>query len=117
VKNSYGKRNFMQPMGRPHHALMVACLFSFLVLGGGEGGGGGKVFFSILPWFPMCSHYVPLKFPMGSHQIFNVFQVPNVFPKMFSIAPHLNPICFGKCCPPFTYIGRPKGRNSTFYVG
>jgi hypothetical protein len=31
-------------------------------------------------------------------------QVPNVFPNMFSIAPHFYPICFGKCCPPFTYV-------------
>jgi hypothetical protein len=36
------------------------------------------------------SHYVPFKFPMGSHQ------VPNVFINMFSIAPHFCPICFGK---------------------
>ncbi len=45
------------------------------------------------------------------------------FPKEFSIAPHFYPICFGKCCPPFTYIhGQPKGRNSmlqnrTLYLG
>jgi len=50
-------------------------------------------------------------------------QVPNVFPNMFSIAPHLYPICFGKCCPPFTYTGGPKGRrnsilqNRSFYFG
>jgi hypothetical protein len=41
---------------------------------------------------------------------------------MFSIAPHFHPICFGKCCPPFNYIGGPKGRNSilqnrSFYFG
>jgi hypothetical protein len=41
---------------------------------------------------------------------------------MFSIAPHLEPICFGKCCPPFTYVGGQKGRNSvlqnrSFYFG
>jgi len=41
------------------------------------------------------THYVPFKFPMGSHQVLNMF------PKMFSIAPHFYPICFGKCCPPF----------------
>jgi hypothetical protein len=35
-----------------------------------------------------------------------------VFPNMFSIAPHFYPICFGKCCPHFTYIAGPKGRNS-----
>jgi hypothetical protein len=41
---------------------------------------------------------------------------------MFSIAPHFYPICFGKCYPPFTYIGGPKVRisilqNTTFYFG
>ncbi len=41
---------------------------------------------------------------------------------MFSIAPHFNSICFGKCCPPFNYIAGPKGRNNilqnrTFYFG
>jgi hypothetical protein len=52
-------------------------LFSFEVLGGtGEG-----MFFAF-PWFTMCSHYVHLKFPIGSHQ------VPNMFLNMFSIAPH-----------------------------
>jgi hypothetical protein len=72
-------------------------------------------FFFIFLWFPMCSHYVPFKFSMGSHQ---VPQVPNVF----SITLHFYPICFGKCCPCFTYIGGPKERNSilqntTFYFG
>jgi hypothetical protein len=65
--------------------------------------------FFVFPWFPMCSHYVPFKFPSGCEY---VPQVPNVFPNMFSIAPHLYPICFGKCCPPFTYIAGPKERNS-----
>jgi hypothetical protein len=58
---------------------------------------------------------VPFKFSMGSHQI------PNVFLNMFSIAPHFCPICFGKCCPPFTYIGGHKGnsicQSRTFYFG
>jgi hypothetical protein len=48
-------------------------------------------------------------------------QVPNVFLNMFSIAPHFCPICFGKCCPPFTYIAGPKGniicQSRTFYFG
>jgi hypothetical protein len=30
------------------------------------------------------------------------------------IAPHFYPICFGKCCPLFTYIGAPKGMNTLF---
>ncbi len=42
--------------------------------------------------------------------------------KEFPIAPHFYPICFSKCCPPFTYIHGPKGRNSavqyiTFQIG
>jgi hypothetical protein len=45
------------------------------------------------------------------------------FPQhVLSIAPHFYPICFGKCCPSFTYIGGPKGmsstlKNRTFYFG
>jgi hypothetical protein len=31
-------------------------------------------------------------------------QVSDLFPKEFPIAPYFYPICFGKCCPPFTYI-------------
>ncbi len=37
------------------------------------------------------------------------------------ITPHFYPICFGKCCSPFTYILGPKGKifvqNKTFYFG
>jgi len=71
-------------------------------------GAGGRFFFFIFPWFPSGSHCVP--------------QVPNEFPNMFSIAPHFYPICFGKCYPPFTYIGGPKERitilqNRAFYFG
>jgi hypothetical protein len=36
-------------------------------------------------------------------------QVLGMFPKEFSITPHFYPICFGKCYPPFTYIGGQKG--------
>jgi hypothetical protein len=32
-------------------------------------------------------------------------QVPDMFLKEFPIAPHFYPICFGNCCPPFTYVG------------
>ncbi len=43
-------------------------------------------------------------------------------PKKFPIAPHFYPICFGKYCPPFTYIGGPKWRisilwNKAYYCG
>ncbi len=89
MMNSSGKRKIMQPMGRPRHALKVACFFHFKV--GGEGSGGWvEGFFFIFPLFPMCSLYVPFMFPMGSHQVLNMF------PNMFSIAPHFYPICFGK---------------------
>jgi hypothetical protein len=66
----------------------------------------GRIFFH----FSM----VPTMFPLSSHE------VRNMFLNVFSIAPHFYPICFGKCCPPFTYIGGPKGtncilQNITFY--
>jgi len=36
VTKSFGKRkNFMQPVGRPKHALKVPCFFPFYVLAGG----------------------------------------------------------------------------------
>jgi len=44
--------------------------------------GGGKDFFSIFPYFPMCSHDVPSKFLMGSQY---VPQVHNAFLNMFYI--------------------------------
>jgi len=49
-------------------------------------------------------------------------QVFDLFPEKFPIAPYFYPICFGKCCPLFIYIGGSKGKNSipqnkTFYVG
>jgi hypothetical protein len=62
----------------------------------------------IFTWFPLGSQYVP--------------QIPIAFLNMFSIAAHFYPQCFGKCCPPFTYIAGPKRRNSicqnrTLYFG
>jgi len=41
-------------------------------------------------------------------------QAPDMFPKKFQMVLHFYPICFEKCCPPFTYIGRPKGRNFNY---
>jgi hypothetical protein len=62
---------------------------------------GAKGFFFIFPWFPMY----PTLFPSSSHHV----------PNMFSIAPQFYPICFGKCCPPFTYIfGQQRGRTLYF---
>jgi hypothetical protein len=68
VTKSFGNRNFMQPMGRPKHALKVPCFFSFYVLGQGEGGGGKIYFhFSRLPnKFALCSFQVPNGFPIFS---------------------------------------------------
>ncbi len=63
VTNSFGKRNFMQPMGRPKHALKVPCFFPIKF--GGRWQRRGIIF----PWFPMGSHQVPkgfLKFSMCS---------------------------------------------------
>ncbi len=60
----FWKQKYMQRMGRLKHALME-------VLGGGVGG-------RFLLFF-LCSQHVPFKFPMGSHQVPNVFLkgVPN----------------------------------------
>jgi len=106
VMNSFRKRSFMQPLGRPKHALKVPCIFSVLV---GEWGGvyWRRIFFPVF----LGSQYVPFTFPISSHPILNRF------PKFSMYSPacspeHLYLICFGKCCPPFTYIGGPKGRNS-----
>jgi len=60
------------------------------VVWAGEVGRGGGVSKQRVPKFLTCS------------------------PKEFPIAPHFYPICFGKCCPLFTYIGGPKKRNSIF---
>jgi len=44
-----------------HSKRLVFFPFMFWGVGGGE-----ERFFFIFPDFPMCSHYVPFKFPMGS---------------------------------------------------
>ncbi len=63
VMNSFGNRNFMQPMGRPN--LQSRCLASFPIrFGGGRGVGGGFLWVV----FPV-SHYVPFNFPITSHHI------------------------------------------------
>ncbi len=66
------------------------------------GVGGEERFFFIFPNFPMCSHYVPFKFPI----FFPIF-FPTFSPYLLTF------IGLGKWCPPFTYIGGPKGRNCT----
>jgi len=61
-------------------------LFSFQPIRGPKLRGIRKIFFFNFPCFLICSHNVPFKFLMGSH---NVPQVHNVFPNMFSIYKHL----------------------------
>jgi hypothetical protein len=78
--------------------------------------GGGKDIFSFFSGSQCVPTMFLLSSTMGSHQFLNIF------PNMFSIALRYYPICFGKCCSPFTYIGGPKGKNSilqniTFYFG
>jgi hypothetical protein len=44
--------------------------------------------------------------------------VPNLFLNMFSIVPHFCPYALcSKCCPPFTCIAEPKGRNTNTSKG
>ncbi len=70
VTDSFGNRNFMQPMGRlsMHSKCLDFFSFKFWV---GAAGGVGEGFFS----FFFYSQHVPFKFPTYSHQ------VPNLFPK------------------------------------
>jgi hypothetical protein len=54
VTDSFGKRNFMQPMGGPKQALKVPCFFAVSL--GGEGGGRICFHFSLVPnVFPLWS--------------------------------------------------------------
>jgi hypothetical protein len=62
VRNSFGKRNFMQLMGRPNNAFKVPIYFFLLSLRGG----GRRGFFSffhgsecVFTIFPSSSQYVP----------------------------------------------------------
>ncbi len=62
--------------------------------------------------FFLCSQHVPFKFPMGSHQILNMFpKFPMCSPRVFPIAPRFDPICFAQSPPLLTYIGGPKGEE------
>jgi hypothetical protein len=97
VTNSFGKRNFMQPMGRLSTHKQSSF---FLVDIWGMGIGGGErdfLFFSLLSnAFPSCSHHVPKVFP-------------NMFLKMFPIAPWFYPVWFAQSCLLVNCIGGPKG--------
>jgi hypothetical protein len=85
--DAFGKRNFCSQWEGPSKHSRCLAFFSFWVW-------GGKDFFSCFPGFPICSHCVPCKFPMGTFQY--VPQVPNVFPNMFSIAPRSHMLW--QCC-------------------
>ncbi len=63
---------------------------------GGEGGVG--IDFLIFS----CSHYISNS------------QVRNMFPRMTSIAPHLDIVWFAQSSPLLTYIEKPKGSHYVF---
>ncbi len=105
----FWEEKFHATNGKARACTQGALLFFLLSFGGGRGGQGIFSFF-------LASQCVPTTLHSSSQW------VPNMFPNLFFIAPHFYPICFGKCCPPFTYIGAPKGMNSilqdrTFYFG
>jgi hypothetical protein len=102
VTNSFGKRNFMEPMGTPQACTQCA-LFCFLLSLGGR----GKDFF-FFPFFP-GSECVPTMFLLSSQWVPIMFSMcsPTYSPDHLTFYP----ICFDKCCPPFTHIAGPKRKN------
>jgi hypothetical protein len=88
----FWEEKFHAANGKAQACTQGALLFSLSCLGERERE-REREFFVIFPGFPMCSQYVPFKFPMGSH---DVPQFCNVFHNMCSIAPHFIPICLGK---------------------
>ncbi len=87
VTNSFGNRNFMQPMGRLNmHSKYLDFVLFFKVLGVRQGE----------DYFFFHFSFVPFKFPMCS-------------PRVFPIAPRFNPTCRAQSPPLLTYIGEPKG--------
>jgi hypothetical protein len=96
-ENSFGNKNFMQPMGRlsMHSKCLAFYFFNF-----GFGGRGGFFLFSFVPnMFPSSSQWVPNMFP----------RFPMCSPRVFPIAPHFDPICFAKSPPLLTYYRWAKG--------
>ncbi len=92
----FWEEKFHATNGKAQTCTQGAFFFSFYVLGW-----GGKIFFHSfrLPKvFALCSFQVPDGFPIFS---------PTFSPYLLTF------ICLGKWCPPFTYIGGPKGRNYT----
>ncbi len=108
VTNSFGNRNFMQPM---EGSACTQRALIFFLLGFGFWGEGGDGFFS----FFLCSQHVPFKFPLGSHKVLNMFpRFPMCSPRVFPIAPPFNPICFAHSPPLLTYIG--GGQNVRQFI-
>ncbi len=111
--NSFGKRNLMQPMGRPQACTQGALIF-FPFKFWGWGRDRFFLHVSLIPnVFPLSSQWVLIWFPIYS-------------PSSQCVPQHVlhstYPICFAKISPPFRYIGGPKGRNSelqnkTFILG
>jgi hypothetical protein len=64
----FWEEKFHAANGKAQACTQGALLFFLLCfgVGGRRQGEWGKRFFFIFPDFPMCSHYVPFKFPMGS---------------------------------------------------
>jgi hypothetical protein len=80
VTNSFGNRNFMEPMRRLN---MHSKYLDFIFLQNFGWGAGGQAVGGL--FFFIFFSFVPCKFSMGSHH------VPNVFLKwMFPIAPRFN---------------------------
>jgi hypothetical protein len=87
-----------------------ALLFSFLFSNWAEEDFFFSFFLSSKSVSTMCpssSQWVPIRF-------LTCFPSSQCVPQhVLHITSLLSYICFGKCCPPFTYIGGPKGMNST----
>jgi len=94
----FWEEKFHAANGKAQACTQGALLFFLLCFGAG-GEGGGRDFFSFFP----ASQCVRTMFLSSSQWVPNIFSIP----------PHFYPICLGKWCPPFTYIGGPKGRNCT----
>jgi hypothetical protein len=93
VTNSFGNRNFMQPMGSLSMHSKCLDFFSFK--------GWLRIFFYFL--------LVPNMFASSSHQVLNMFfRLPICSPRVFPIAPRFHPICFAQSLPLLTYIHGPK---------
>jgi hypothetical protein len=95
VMNSFGNKNFMQPMGRFN--IHSKCFDFFL----SSFGGGGSIFSFVPNMFLSSFQWVHVRFPICS-------------PRVFAITPHFNPNNFAQSLPLLIYIGGPKGRHSMF---